>query len=133
MRDLLVPDFGSYDLPTWNPKFSGVKENCFTYMMELYNKQTMDENYCWDIIKFDVCQEKEVARWTSPSHLPNEAYFIENPQGQDEDDGVLVSIVYDFQNDLSKVLILDPKDLTLLQEYEMPFRIPITFHSGFWR
>ena len=102
-------------------------------MMELLNKQVMDESYSWEIIKFDSCQEKEVARWNQPGHLPNEAYFIENPEGESEDDGVLLSIAYDFWNDSSKVLILDAKDLSLLQEYQLPFRIPWTFHSGFWR
>ena len=99
MRDLNLLQWGNYDLPTWNPKYDGVKENCFTYMMELFNKQVMDESYSWEIIKFDSCQEKEVARWNQPGHLPNEAYFIENPEGESEDDGVLLSIAYDFWND----------------------------------
>ena len=38
MKDLMVPEWGALDLPTWNPKFDMVKENCYTYMMELYAK-----------------------------------------------------------------------------------------------
>ena len=73
MRDLTVLHWGNYDLPTYNPRFDGTKENCFTYLMELFNKQTMDHTYSWEIIKFDSCQGKEVARFNSPGHLPNEA------------------------------------------------------------
>lgn len=93
----------------------------------------MDESYGWDMIKFDACQEKEVARWSSPGHMPNDPYFIENPDAEDEDDGVLVSIAFDFWNEESKVIVINAKDMTLLQEYKLPFRIPITYHSGFWR
>jgi len=93
----------------------------------------MDENYSWDMVKFDACKNEVAGRFGPPGYLPNEAYFIENPQGTSEDDGVLMAIVYDFQAEISKLVVVDPKSMTMLQEFELPFRIPWTFHSGFWR
>lgn len=59
----------------------------------------MDDSYAWDMVKFDSCSNKIAGRWSTPGHLPNEAYFIENPQGESEDDGVLVSVAYDYQSE----------------------------------
>lgn len=56
----------------------------------------MDEKYSWDMVKFDACNNKVAGKWAAPGHLPNEAYFIENPEGTSEDDGVLVSVAFDF-------------------------------------
>lgn len=36
MIDLLVPSFGNYELPTFNDKYHGVKENCFTYLVSMF-------------------------------------------------------------------------------------------------
>ena len=132
-KDLSVLEWGNYELPTFNPTYDGLKENCYTYIMEMFANQVMDENYSWDMVKYDACQEKVVGRFSSPGYLPNEGHFIPNPEGQNEDHGVLLTIAYDFQNDISKLIILNPVEMTILQEYELPFRLPWTFHSGFWK
>jgi beta,beta-carotene 9',10'-dioxygenase len=120
-------------VPTFNGKYDGVKENCYTYLMELMSKQVMDDTYGWDMVKFDSCKDKVESKWSQGGHLPNEAYFIENPQGESEDDGVILSIAYDFVNEGSKLLVVDPKTMTTLQEYPLPFSVPWSFHSGYWR
>lgn len=94
--DLSELQYGNYEVPTFNPKYDGVSENCYTYLMEHMSSQTFDESYSWDMVKFDACKGKVEAKWSRPGHLPNEAYFIENPEGKEEDDGVILSVAYDF-------------------------------------
>ena len=132
-KDLSILEWGNYEVPTYNMAYDGVKENCFTYLMELMSKQQMDESYSWDMVKFDSCKNKVVAKWGAPAHFSNEPYFIENPQGESEDDGVIVALAYDFENETSKLVIIDAKTMSLVQEYVLPFRIPWSFHAGFWR
>jgi len=78
-EDLDILKWGNYDLPTYNPKYDGVGENCFTYLMEFMSKQDVDDAYSWDMVKFDSCKREVASRWSHPGHLPNEAFFIENP------------------------------------------------------
>ena len=35
---LNLPEGGNYELPTFNEKYDGVKENCFTYLLEFFGK-----------------------------------------------------------------------------------------------
>ena len=32
LKDLIAPEFGVVELPTFNDLYDGVKENCFTYV-----------------------------------------------------------------------------------------------------
>ena len=131
--DLLTPTFGAYELPTYNPSYDGVKENCFSYLMELFGKQVMDDSYGFDIVKYDSCKGKIESKWSQAGHLPNEAYFVENPEGNGEEDGVILTVAYDFVKEVSKLLVINPKTMTTLQEYLLPFTVPWSFHSGYWR
>ena len=113
-KDLTTLKWGYYEVPTFNPIYDGVKENCFTYLMEFMAKQDMDDQYSWDIVKFDACSNHIAGRFAYLGHLPNEAYFIENPDGSSEDDGLLVSVAFDFQSEISKLIIVDANSMDLL-------------------
>lgn len=54
-----------------------------------------------------------------------EPRFIPNPNGVDEDDGLILTTVYDFDNQKSSLVIIDAKSMTTLQEYELPFKLSI--------
>ena len=84
------------------------------------------------MIKYDACEEKVAARWAQPYNLPNEPYFIANPDGTEEDDGVILTVSYNFDEDKSSLVVIDPKTMETVQEYQIPFRMPWSFHSGFW-
>jgi len=84
------------------------------------------------LIKYDACKEKVVAKWAKAYNLPNEPYFIADPNGNEEDDGVILTVSYNFNEDTSSLVVIDPKSMSTLQEYVIPFRIPWSFHSGFW-
>jgi carotenoid cleavage dioxygenase-like enzyme len=69
--------------------------------------------------------------WSEVVCYPGEPIFVPNPSGQEEDGGVVLSLVLDFANRRSFLLILDAKDLTELARAEAPHAIPVGLH-GLW-
>jgi len=61
-----------------------------------------------------------------------EPRFIANPDGTDEEDGVIMQTYYDFSMKKTNLVIIDPKNMKTLQEYELPFSIPLQFHNNFF-
>ena len=62
-----------------------------------------------------------------------EVVFAANPQGKTEDDGWLITFVYDQDQDTSQLIILDAQNLesTAIARIEIPQRVPYGFH-GLW-
>ena len=71
--------------------------------------------------------------WSRPSHYPSEAIFIPNPTDttNDEDNGVLLSQVYDGIKRETFLLILDAKDMSELGRYYTGQICPLSFHGQF--
>ena len=61
----------------------------------------------------------------------NEPVFIGNPNGTEEDDGVLTCVVYDAANDASSFLILDAKDFKELARVHLGIKVQAHFHGKF--
>jgi carotenoid cleavage dioxygenase-like enzyme len=91
-----------------------------------------DEDYHWPIHKYDDEEKKIVATWGPSMTIAQEPRFIENPEGTEEEDGIIMSTVYDFKNKKSSIFVIDPKTMTTLQEYPLPFRLSIQFHNNFF-
>ena len=68
-----------------------------------------------------------------PGRGSAEPAFVARPDSTSEDDGWLISYVYDATRDASDVVILDARDLALppLACIELPVRVPHGFH-GSW-
>ncbi|KAH7960207.1 hypothetical protein HPB49_017651 [Dermacentor silvarum] len=88
------------------------------------------------ICKLDI-ERREMQLWReSDTQFPSEAVFVANPEGVDEDDGVLLSVVND--TDYSKpdfLLVLDAKTLTELARAQVPphVRACTSIHGCFVR
>lgn len=65
--------------------------------------------------------------------LPSEAVFVPRPQGAEEDDGWLLTLVYDTRADTSHVAVLDAQriDDGPLARACFDHRVPLTFHGAF--
>jgi len=79
--DLAKMVYGNYDLPMYNDEFDGVKENCITYIVGMFEHQVLDSNYSFDIKKFNGCKKEFESIWSEPGYLPNEPWFVRNPNG----------------------------------------------------
>ena len=130
--DLAKMDHGNYDLPMYNDEFDGVKENCLTYIVGMFEKQVLDSNYSFDIKKYNGCKKEFESVWSHPGYLPNEPWFVRNPNGESEDDGLILTAAYDLNTQSTKLLIIDPIEMKTKQEFELPFRVPWSFHSSYW-
>jgi carotenoid cleavage dioxygenase-like enzyme len=125
----------TYDLPRYNPTYDGVKENCFTYVMELVTPSVYDDpetDFHWPVTKYDNCQKKVAAQWSEAGILPMEVRFVPDPHGRHEDDGVLLTQYYNFLLQKTYFTAVDPKTMKRLQDWELPFKIPIGFHTQYY-
>ena len=93
---MLFSEFGAFDLPQYNPNLDGISKNRFTYLFQLMHQTTINENYHWPIHKYDDEQKKVVSTWGPAMTCAQEPRFIANPEGTDEEDGLILTTVYDF-------------------------------------
>jgi beta,beta-carotene 9',10'-dioxygenase len=82
------------------------------------------------IVKVDVA-ERGTSEWREDGCSPGEPVFVAAPGDVAEDDGVLLSIVFDSRSGRSFMLVLDARDLSELARAEAPHHIPYGFHGQF--
>ena len=83
------------------------------------------------IVKIDA-ETGEVARWYAQGLYPGEPVFVPAPNATAEDDGVLLSVVLDIDNDVSFLLVLDAATLEEKARAEAPHAIPFHFHGNYF-
>ena len=82
------------------------------------------------IVKADV-ESGTAASWSEDGCSPGEPVFVAAPEAEREDDGVLLSVVFDSRSGRSFMLVLDAGDLRELARAEAPHHIPYGFHGQF--
>ena len=120
-----LPMMSTMDFPIINEMYSGYK-NRYTYgwVGIDYWKQTL--------IKKDLEDSTNYKLWFTESHYPGELFFIPNPTGTAEDDGVLVTIVFDGEREQSYVLVLDGQTFTEINRSYLPYNVPFSFHGNWF-
>jgi carotenoid cleavage dioxygenase-like enzyme len=71
--------------------------------------------------------------WAEDGCFPGEPVFVAAPDGDAEDEGVLLSVVLDGERGTSFLLVLDAASLEELARAEAPHHIPFGFHGQFAR
>jgi beta,beta-carotene 9',10'-dioxygenase len=84
------------------------------------------------IVKADVV-ERSSSTWFEEGCYPGEPVFVATPEAAAEDEGVLLSIVFDSARGNSFLLVLDAASLEELARAEVPHHIPFGFHGQFAR
>ena len=82
------------------------------------------------IVKVDV-EAGESGAWSEDGCSPGEPVFVARPESDAEDEGVLLSVVFDSRAGGSFLLVLDASDLSELGRAEVPHHIPYGFHGQF--
>lgn len=95
----------------------------------------------WAIVKHDIegaiknHKDGETVRcvdyWVEQNCYPSEAVFVPAPDAKEEDEGVLLSLVYDSSRVESFVLVLDAKTMAEVARAYTGMRCPVTFHGQF--
>ena len=89
-------------------------------------------NFYNQIVKIDVQTQKNTM-WDEKGCFPGEAIFVPHPEGEKEDDGVLLSVVLDSFQGNSFLLVLDAADLTEIARANLPHPILFGYHGLFVR
>jgi beta,beta-carotene 9',10'-dioxygenase len=84
------------------------------------------------IVKADV-SDGTTREWSEDGCSPGEPVFVAAPDASAEDEGVLLSVVFDAGSGGSFLLVLDAADLSELARAETPHHIPYGFHGQFVR
>jgi carotenoid cleavage dioxygenase-like enzyme len=83
------------------------------------------------LARLDVDAESTI-RWHEPGCHPGEPVFIPRPDGVEEDDGVLLSVVLDATAGRSFLLALDAATLDEVARAELPHHVPFGIHGQFF-
>jgi beta,beta-carotene 9',10'-dioxygenase len=65
----------------------------------------------WAIVKQDVARNERHGTWHEEFCYPGEPLFVRDPEGEEEDDGVLLSTVYDAQRGENFLLVLNAANM----------------------
>jgi beta,beta-carotene 9',10'-dioxygenase len=92
----------------------------------------IDGGWLDKIVKADVV-ERSSKTWSGDGYFPGEPVFVPVPggEGEDEDEGVLLSVVLDARKGNSFLLALDAASLEEVARAEVPHHIPFGFHGQF--
>jgi carotenoid cleavage dioxygenase-like enzyme len=74
----------------------------------------------------------ETHRWSRSGVHPGEPLFVPDPNGDAEDDGVLLSLALDSRAERSVLVCLDAATLTERARANLPHRLPAGFHGQFY-
>ncbi|KAF2194618.1 hypothetical protein K469DRAFT_734422 [Zopfia rhizophila CBS 207.26] len=114
----------SADLPTINPAYL-TRKHRYTYgVCDRLKSSFMD-----GIVKFDNQNQTSII-WEVEAHTPGEPIFVADPEGKDEDDGLLLSVVLDGIQGKSYLLCLNAKDLKEVGRAEMEGPMAFGFHGA---
>ncbi|HEY6758288.1 MAG TPA: carotenoid oxygenase family protein [Baekduia sp.] len=83
------------------------------------------------LVKIDVA-DGSLTAWDEPNAWAGEPVFVPRPDGDGEDDGVVLSVVLDTAAGRSFLLVLDAESFTEIARAEAPHHIPFGFHGQFF-
>jgi carotenoid cleavage dioxygenase len=83
------------------------------------------------LMKYDTNTGASVTHWFGEGRWGSEAPFAPRPDAEGEDDGYVVSYVYDEREGRSEVEVLDARDICAgpVCRVRLPVRVPIGFHA----
>src|SRR5215212_7085114 len=93
------------DHPIELPRIDYARVNARPYRV-MYAAGARDGDWANELVKFDVV-DRTLETWHEPGCYPGEPVFVGRPGREREDDGVVLSVVFDSSADRSFLLVLD--------------------------
>lgn len=106
------------EMPTINPDYQSSKY-CYCYAVTTPNAHT----FPGQIIKLDV-QSGKAQTWDEPNCFASKPIFIARPDGSNEDDGMLVSVVYNNKTSTSSLVAIDAQSMKKVASIALPHHLP---------
>lgn len=82
------------------------------------------------VVKQDVVSGGSVVHALDPGDEPSEFCFVPDPEGSDEDDGVLLGYVFVASTGLTDLVVLAAQTMEQLARVHLPVRVPHGFHGN---
>ena len=120
-------DDDNSEFPSINQRLVG-RPSRFAYNMHI----SPEKSLLFDgLMKYDVDSGSARTHWFGAGRWGSEAPFAPRPGAVEEDDGYLISYVYDEREGHSEVDVLDARDVEAgpLCRIKMPVRVPLGFHA----
>lgn len=114
------------EFPRINQAWDG-KDNQFLYLID--PKDWEEEGSA--IYKFDL-KSKKLSEWKERGCFPGEALFVAHPNGNKEDEGVILSVIFDKINHSSFLLVLEAETFQEIARSKTPHFIPKGLHGQFF-
>ncbi len=118
------------EFPTLNPEWVG-RHNRYVYLGAAHDAE--GNAPLQGVLKLDL-QTGERQLWSAAPHgFSGEPVFVPHPNGVNEDDGWLLTLVYDASYHRSDIVILDAKDLNRgpVAQLHLKHHIPYGLHGTF--
>ncbi|KAJ7143065.1 carotenoid oxygenase [Mycena crocata] len=112
------------EFPVVNPRFAWKP---YRYA---YGVHGHAEGFLNSVIKLDVTSG-EFLLWEQPGSSPGEPIFVCDPYSEDEDAGVLLTVVLDGRKGVSALVVLDAKTMTEVGRATMAVPVQLGFHGVF--
>jgi carotenoid cleavage dioxygenase-like enzyme len=95
--------------------------------------QTDDAQSFDALVRYDLVRDEAVQWDPGPGRSPGEPIFVRDPDGRSDDEGWVLTVVYDATTDTSDLVILDASSFGQDPEavVHLPARVPFGFH-GSW-
>ena len=116
------------EFPVINLDKTGRKSR-YSYHVSIPNTQTQ----LFDgLVKYDLSTGNGEAHPFGPGRYGSEPAYAPRVGAKDEDDGYVISFVFDAQSGASEALILNAKDFSQppLARVKLPQRVPAGFHAA---
>ena len=78
-------------------------------------------------------ENKEHVLWKEPGGFVSEPIFVKNPEGKEEDDGVVLASVINVNDQTSSLLVLDAREFKEIGRAVVRGITPATLHGIFQR
>jgi len=136
----VMSDAHGYEFPCFNLDYAGYKSKytyLATYMETMPGTQKeMENSHFTGFIKFDIEQEKQLARIKlGENEVCGEVFYQPRDGATEEDDGYLMTFVFNWATQKSQYVMWDAKTLTdeskPVLKVQLNHRIPNGFHSYF--
>eukprot|EP00128_Syssomonas_multiformis_P011738 Colp12_sorted_trinity150504_noHs@32673 len=115
-----------YDYPTFNPLYKMNPEYKYFYAIAAtsYESKWFDK-----IVKIDAKERVIAQSWSKEGVFLTEADFVPRKGAKSEDDGFLISVLYDSKTDTSSIGIFNAQAMELIAEYKLDQVIPFHAHG----
>jgi beta,beta-carotene 9',10'-dioxygenase len=118
----------SNEFPRVNEALDG-RPHCYLYTVGFAEGAELLQSEC--LYKINTLT-KEVMQWSEKGYSPGEPVFVAAPDAQEEDEGVILTVVIDHVHHDSFLLILDGKSFKEVGRARAPHCIPVGFHGQYF-